>query len=125
MALKEATLTATYPPVDGFQVRWEFRRDSSNQPFFLTRDPGVLKREQQHGDPRPAVVVRRKAGLLVISTVPEIPIDVPGWIIAVQLAKILIASGTDDRQELVENRNPTTPSRSRLGNCLQTRMRFF
>ena len=44
--MKEATLTATYQPVSGFQVRWEFRRNGCNQPFFLTRDPGVLKKEQ-------------------------------------------------------------------------------
>jgi hypothetical protein len=45
-ALKEGTLTATYQPVDGFQVRWEFRHDYSNQPFFLTRTPGFEKKEQ-------------------------------------------------------------------------------
>lgn len=44
--LKDATFTATYQPVDGFQVRGEFRRDSSDQPFFLTHDPAVRKREQ-------------------------------------------------------------------------------
>jgi Putative beta-barrel porin-2, OmpL-like. bbp2 len=41
--LKEATLTATYQFFDGFQLRGEFRRDFSNQPFFLTNISGVLK----------------------------------------------------------------------------------
>jgi hypothetical protein len=45
-ALKEGTLTATYQPVDGFQIRWEFRRDCSNQPFFLGHAPGLLRKEQ-------------------------------------------------------------------------------
>ncbi len=45
-ALKEGTVTATYQFVDGFQMRWEFRRDFSNKPFFLTRSPGLLKHEQ-------------------------------------------------------------------------------
>ena len=45
-AVKDETLTATYQPRDGFQMRWEFRRDFSNQPFFLTARTGALKREQ-------------------------------------------------------------------------------
>ena len=45
-ALKEGTITATYQPADGFQMRWEFRRDYSNRPFFLTHTPGLLKRDQ-------------------------------------------------------------------------------
>ncbi len=45
-ALKEGTMTAAWQPKDGFQARWEVRRDFSNQPFFLTSAPGVLKREQ-------------------------------------------------------------------------------
>lgn len=45
-AIKDATVTATYQPHDGFQMRWEFRRDFSNQPFFLTAKPSHLKREQ-------------------------------------------------------------------------------
>jgi hypothetical protein len=45
-ALKEATLTASYQPADGVQIRWEFRRDYSNQPFFLTRTAGILRKEQ-------------------------------------------------------------------------------
>lgn len=45
-ALKEFTATATYQPVNGFQMRTEFRRDFSNQRFFLTSAPGQFKREQ-------------------------------------------------------------------------------
>jgi hypothetical protein len=45
-ALKELTLTAAYQPTPGFQVRWEFRRDYSNQPFFLTQTPGFLDKQQ-------------------------------------------------------------------------------
>jgi hypothetical protein len=32
--------------MDGFQIRWEFRHDYSNHPFFLTHRPGLLKKEQ-------------------------------------------------------------------------------
>ncbi len=45
-ALKEGTLTAAYQPADGFQIRWEFRRDYSNRPFFLTDTPGLLEKRQ-------------------------------------------------------------------------------
>ena len=45
-ALKETTVTADYQVVEGFLVRTEWRRDFSNQPFFLTDTPGNLKREQ-------------------------------------------------------------------------------
>jgi hypothetical protein len=45
-ALKEGTLTATYQFAEGFQMRGEFRRDFSNQPFFLSNVPGSLKRDQ-------------------------------------------------------------------------------
>lgn len=45
-ALKETTFTAEYKPADGFLTRFEWRRDYSNQPFFLTQTPGVLKKEQ-------------------------------------------------------------------------------
>lgn len=44
--LKDTTLTATYQIADGFQTRWEYRRDFSNRPFFLTGTPGLLKKEQ-------------------------------------------------------------------------------
>ncbi len=45
-ALKEATLTADYKLAEGFMLRTEWRRDYSNQPFFLSERPGALKREQ-------------------------------------------------------------------------------
>jgi hypothetical protein len=45
-ALKDTTLTAEYKFADGFLMRAEYRRDFSNQPFFLTREPGLLKKEQ-------------------------------------------------------------------------------
>jgi hypothetical protein len=44
--LKEHTLTAEYKFADGFLGRAEYRRDYSNRPFFLTREPNVLKKEQ-------------------------------------------------------------------------------
>jgi len=45
-ALKEHTVTAEYKFADGFLGRVEYRRDFSNQPFFLTEQPGILKKEQ-------------------------------------------------------------------------------
>jgi hypothetical protein len=45
-ALKETTVTADYRVVEGFLVRSEWRRDFSNQAFFLSHSPGILKREQ-------------------------------------------------------------------------------
>src|ERR1700754_742285 len=45
-ALKEFTLTTEYKFADEFLVRAEYRRDFSNQPFFLTEQPGILKKEQ-------------------------------------------------------------------------------
>jgi hypothetical protein len=45
-ALKDATVTATYQPAEGFQMRWEFRHDYSNQAFFLTHGAGQAKKEQ-------------------------------------------------------------------------------
>jgi len=45
-ALKEATITASYQPVNGFQIRWEFRHDDSNQPFFPARASGIVRKEQ-------------------------------------------------------------------------------
>lgn len=45
-ALKEGTFTAEYKLADGFLIRGEYRRDWSNQPFFLTEQPGFLKKEQ-------------------------------------------------------------------------------
>jgi hypothetical protein len=45
-ALKETTLTAEYRFADGFLTRFEWRRDFSNQPFFLIAASGPLKKEQ-------------------------------------------------------------------------------
>jgi hypothetical protein len=45
-ALKETTLTAEYKFDEGMLVRAEWRRDFTNQPFFLTNMPGFLKKEQ-------------------------------------------------------------------------------
>lgn len=45
-ALKETTATAEYKFAEGFLARMEWRRDFSNQPFFLTDIPGKLKKEQ-------------------------------------------------------------------------------
>ncbi len=45
-ALKETTLTFDYQPADGFLIRSEWRRDFSNQAFFLSRTPGIVKQQQ-------------------------------------------------------------------------------
>ena len=45
-ALKESTATADYKLAEGFLLRGEWRRDFSNQPFFLTNRQGLLKKEQ-------------------------------------------------------------------------------
>lgn len=45
-ALKETTLTFDYKLADGFLARWEWRRDFSNQPFFLSSQTGVLSNNQ-------------------------------------------------------------------------------
>jgi hypothetical protein len=45
-ALKEGTFTIDYRPAEGFQMRAEYRRDFSNQPYFLTSSLGNLKKEQ-------------------------------------------------------------------------------
>lgn len=45
-ALKETTLTYEYKFAEGFLARAEWRRDFSNQPFFLTEAVGALKKEQ-------------------------------------------------------------------------------
>ncbi len=44
--LKEVTATAVYQFVDGFQTRLEYRRDFSNQPFFLANNPAITSRVQ-------------------------------------------------------------------------------
>jgi hypothetical protein len=45
-SLKEGTVSLDYRIADGALLRWEWRTDFSNQPFFLTVEPGVLKRQQ-------------------------------------------------------------------------------
>ncbi len=44
--LKDATITGVYQVTDGFQARVEFRRDFTNQPFFLTNTPNLLTKSQ-------------------------------------------------------------------------------
>ena len=45
-ALKETTATFDYKLGDGFLMRYEWRRDFSNQPSFLTDTQGVLSKKQ-------------------------------------------------------------------------------
>lgn len=45
-ALKEATATFDYNLADGFLMRYEWRRDFSNQPSFLSDVQGVLRKQQ-------------------------------------------------------------------------------
>ena len=45
-ALKEDTVTFDYRLSDGFLMRYEWRRDYSNQPSFLTSTQGVLSKDQ-------------------------------------------------------------------------------
>jgi hypothetical protein len=45
-ALKETTATFDYKVGDGFLMRYEWRRDFSNQPTFLTNSQGVLSKKQ-------------------------------------------------------------------------------
>jgi len=44
--LKDATLTANYDVAPGFQMRWEYRRDWSDVPFFLSSRLDHRKRDQ-------------------------------------------------------------------------------
>jgi hypothetical protein len=45
--VKETTITYEYrPAADGFLIRAEWRRDSSNVPCFLTATTGKLERDQ-------------------------------------------------------------------------------
>ena len=44
--LNEVTLTYEYKVAEGFLMRGEWRRDASSMPFFLTRDAGILKSDQ-------------------------------------------------------------------------------
>lgn len=45
-ALKEFTGTYEYKVGEGFQTKFEYRRDWSNVPYFLTNKPGVLSPHQ-------------------------------------------------------------------------------
>lgn len=45
-ALKENTVTFDYRLTSGFLMRYEWRRDFSNQPSFLTNAQGILSKEQ-------------------------------------------------------------------------------
>jgi Putative beta-barrel porin-2, OmpL-like. bbp2 len=45
-ALKENTVTFDYKLADGFLLRYEWRRDYSNQPSFLSDVQGVLSKQQ-------------------------------------------------------------------------------
>jgi hypothetical protein len=45
-ALKENTATLDYRLADGFLMRYEWRRDFSNQPSFLTTTQGVFSKDQ-------------------------------------------------------------------------------
>jgi hypothetical protein len=45
-ALKETTLTYEYKFTEGFLMRTEWRRDFSNQPFFLSDPSGIFKKDQ-------------------------------------------------------------------------------
>jgi len=45
-ALKETTLTSELKFAEGFLLRVEWRRDFSNQPFFLSGTRGLLKKDQ-------------------------------------------------------------------------------
>ncbi len=45
-SLNETTATLGYRPLDGFEIRIEYRRDSSDRRFFLTRTRGVLSPDQ-------------------------------------------------------------------------------
>ena len=44
--LKEGTLTLDYRPADGFLMRTEYRRDQSNQPYFLGHTLATLEPAQ-------------------------------------------------------------------------------
>lgn len=44
--LKENTVTFDYTVADGFLMRYEWRRDFSNRPSFLSDEQGVLKKDQ-------------------------------------------------------------------------------
>jgi len=45
-ALKEVTATYDFTLANGFDMRWEYRRDFSNRPIFLTGSQGVYSTDQ-------------------------------------------------------------------------------
>lgn len=45
-ALKEVTATYDFTLANGFDMRWEYRRDFSNRPIFLTSNQGVYSTDQ-------------------------------------------------------------------------------
>jgi putative OmpL-like beta-barrel porin-2 len=45
-ALKETTLTYDYQLADGFLMRYEWRRDFSNRPYFYSDEANVFKKDQ-------------------------------------------------------------------------------
>ncbi len=45
-ALKEVTATYDFQVADGFDMRWEYRRDISNQPLFLTSEQNIYSTHQ-------------------------------------------------------------------------------
>jgi hypothetical protein len=61
-ALKETTATLDYKLYDGFLMRYEWRRDFSNQPSFFTDKNGVLSKEQQTASVGVVWWVGRKEG---------------------------------------------------------------
>jgi len=56
-ALKENTVTFDYNVAPGILMRYEWRRDYSNQPFFLTDVQGVLTKRSGQGDSGDHLVV--------------------------------------------------------------------
>ncbi len=61
-ALKETTATFDYKLSEGFLMRYEWRRDFSNQPSFFTAKNGVLSKEQQTASVGVVWWVGRKEG---------------------------------------------------------------
>ncbi len=45
-ALKQVTATYDFQLANGFDMRWEYRRDMSNRPLFLTGNQGVYNTDQ-------------------------------------------------------------------------------
>ncbi len=64
-ALKETTATFDYKLSEGFLMRYEWRKDFSNQPSFLTSTQGILSKEAKYRDPWTYLVVGRQRGCVV------------------------------------------------------------